>query len=57
MAKIIDKQNKDLLQAWEEYKGLEVYTNSRLALNLGIQQPPIEYVQNYVDNDIRVKVI
>jgi hypothetical protein len=57
MAKLIKLQNEGLTQAWNDNKGTEVYTNLRLALNLGIDSPPIEYNQNYMDNDIRVKII
>lgn len=57
MANLIDRQNKDLLKAWDDYKGIEVLSNIRLCMVLGIDNPPIEYNQNYVENDIRVKVI
>jgi hypothetical protein len=57
MANVIDRQNKDLLKAWDDYKGIEVLSNIRLCMVLGISNPPIEYNQNYVENDIRVKVI
>ena len=57
MAQIIKRQNEGLLKAWNNYDGTEVYTNLRLALRLGIDSPPIEYNQNYTDNDIKVKVI
>ena len=57
MAQIIKRQNEGLLKAWNNYDGTEVYSNLRLALRLGIDSPPIEYNQNYTDNDIKVKVI
>ena len=57
MSKIIDKQNEGILSATDKYKGTQVYTNLRLALRLGIDAPPIEYSQNYQDNDIKVTVI
>ena len=57
MAKIIDKQNYELIDATFKYKSYRVYTNTRLAMILGIQQPPDEYKQSYLDNDINVSVI
>jgi len=57
MAGIIKKQNAGIEAAWDNYKGTEVYTNLRLALNLGIASPPAEYNQMYQNNDIKVKVI
>jgi hypothetical protein len=57
MARIIQQQNAGINAAWHSYKGTEVYTNLRLALNLGLQSPPAPYIQQYQDNDIRVKVI
>jgi hypothetical protein len=57
MAGIIRLQNAGIDVAWHSYKGTEVYTNLRLALNLGLQSPPAQYIQQYQDNDIRVKVI
>ena len=57
MAGIIKQQNAGILKAWNDYKGTEVYTNLRLALNLGLDSPPAEYNQSYQDSDIKVKVI
>lgn len=57
MSKIIDRQNQGIGQAWGQLNPTSVYTNNRLALLLGIQQPPAEYIQNYVENDIEVSVI
>jgi hypothetical protein len=57
MAGIIQQQNAGIDAAWHSYKGTEVNTNLRLALNLGLQSPPELYIQQYQDNDIRVKVI
>lgn len=57
MASIIEKQNKGILDVWNSTPGTEVYTNYRLALRLGISAPPEQYVQNYQENDIKVKVI
>ena len=57
MAKIIEAQNADILSAWDRYAGSESYTSTALALRIGIEQPPKEYVQYYQNNDIKVKVI
>ena len=57
MAKIIDRQNAGIISATNSLNPIQVYTNSRLALLLGIEQPPIEYHQSYVDSDVTVKVI
>jgi hypothetical protein len=57
MASIITQQNKGLVQAWHNYPGLEPQTNRLLASFLKIEWPPIEYIQNYSTNDIKVKVI
>lgn len=57
MVKIIDKQNYELSETTVKYKSYKVYTNNRLAMILGIQQPPDEYRQSYLDNDINVSVI
>lgn len=57
MSKIIDKQNEGILHAMDTMKPHQVYNNSRLALLLGIEQPPKEYHQSYVEQDITVKVL
>lgn len=57
MAKIIDKQNNDLVDASYRHKATRVYNNTRLSLILEIQQPPDEYRQSYIENDIEVTVI
>lgn len=57
MAKIIDKQNNDLVDALYRHKATRVYNNTRLSLILEIQQPPDEYRQSYIENDIEVTVI
>jgi hypothetical protein len=57
MATIIKRQNQGITKAWDDFEGTEVYTNLRLALRLGIQSPPDEYRQNYIDNDVKVKVL
>ena len=57
MAKIIDKQNSELEEASYRSKATKVYNNTRLAMILGIDQPPEEYRQSYIENDIEVSVI
>jgi hypothetical protein len=57
MAKIIDKQNYELEDCTFRHKAHRVYNNNRLSMILGIQQPPEEYRQSYIDNDITVSVI
>ena len=56
MAKHIDKQNENIMQAWAT-PGLEVASNLALCDKIGIAHPPKEYVQNYSLDDILVKVI
>lgn len=57
MAKIIKRQNHGLLQAWLTYDGVDAQTNRLLANVLNIECPPLEYLQDYSLNDIKVKVI
>ena len=57
MSKIIDKQNKGIMWANDTLKPHRVYNNSRLALLLGIKQPPDDYRQSYIENDIGVTVL
>lgn len=57
MALEIDRQNADILTAWDKYHGFEVDNNQELAAILKISTPPTEYQQNYPSSDIRVKVI
>lgn len=57
MAQHIDNQNRDILSAWDQYQGREVYNNLGLCIALGIKYPPDEYQQNYQQSDIKVKVI
>lgn len=56
MAKIIRRQNQDLLKAFDRL-GVSVHTNHQLADILRIGYPPAEYTQTYHTGDIRVKVI
>lgn len=57
MPKLIDRQNAGIVQAQNQLKPHRVYNNTRLAMILGIQQPPVAYTQNYMDNDIEVSVL
>lgn len=57
MSKIIDEQNKDILLACRNYEGEVLENNIELATWLGIDLPPAEYNQNYIEKDINVKVI
>ena len=57
MPKLIDRQNAGIVQAQNQLKPHHVYNNTRLAMILGIQQPPVMYTQNYMDNDIEVSVL
>jgi hypothetical protein len=57
MARIIKRQNAGIVQAFDTMKPFRVYTNARLALVLGIEQPPAEYKQNYIDSDVDVRII
>ena len=57
MSGIIQDQNRDILQAWNTFKGIDVDTNQHLSKALNITTPPVEYFQNYPANDIKVKVI
>lgn len=57
MAKIIAEQNKDILNHWGQLRTDESYTNLEVCSKLGIRNPPAEYVQNYMADDIRVKLL
>ena len=57
MAKLIKLQNAAIQEAEDRMKPHRVYNNARLALILGIKQPPAEYQQSYVENDIEVSVL
>jgi len=57
MARIIRSQNADILTAWWKYAGKTVTDNVQLARALNIELPPVEYAQDYVVSDVRVKVI
>lgn len=57
MAGIIKQQNKNILDAWWKYDGKYVVDNLQLAAALKLETPPLEYRQDYVVSDVRVKVI
>lgn len=57
MSKIIDRQNKGIMQANDTMKPFRVYNNARLAMILGIKQPPEEFKQSYIEHDIEVSVL
>jgi len=57
MARIIQRQNKDILKAWWKYTGKVVTDNVQLARALNIELPPVDYAQDYVVSDVRVMVI
>ena len=57
MAKIIQRQNAGLLDAWHSRDGREPGTNRELARLLNIEAPPLNYAQDYATNDIKVKLI
>lgn len=57
MSKIINHQNKDILNAWFKYTGKRAYSNTALCDLLGIHHPPKEYFQNYSTSDVNVVVL
>jgi hypothetical protein len=57
MAKLIKRQNAAILEATDRMKPFRAYNNSRLATILGIEQPPENYRQSYIENDIEVSVL
>lgn len=57
MAQLIKRQNAAIQDATDRMKPHRVYNNARLALILGIDQPPEQYKQSYIDNDIEVSVL
>jgi hypothetical protein len=56
MATIIKQQNKGILDAWWKYDGKYVTDNKELSRALNIEIPVKDY-QDYVQSDVRVKVI
>lgn len=57
MAKHIDRQNSGIQFAVQKYNPVKVATNAELATQLGLEQPPAEYKQDYAQNDIQVFVM
>lgn len=57
MSKIVDDQNRDIVNAWKRYGGISPRDNTDLADILKINRPPEEYQQDYNLKDIGVKVI
>ena len=57
MGKIVNHQNKDILDAWDKYEGVEPQSNRQLAEALNIERPPEPYNQNYAIKNVRVKVL
>jgi hypothetical protein len=57
MANIISEQNKGIVSATMKYSGKTPLNNTMLCNMLNIEQPPVEYQQNYGATDVRVTVI
>ena len=57
MSKIVDDQNRDIVNAWKRYGGISPKDNTDLADILKINRPPEEYQQDYNLKDIGIKVI
>jgi hypothetical protein len=57
MGKLIEQQNKGIQDAWHKYHGHELENNRDLAKALQLEPPPLNHVQNYPVNDIKVKII
>ena len=57
MSKIVNDQNRDILNAWDRHACKEVYNNVQLAEQLNIIIPPEEYSQYYQQKDVKVKVL
>ena len=57
MANIIKEQNSGIVAATMKYPGKTPLNNTMLCGILNIQQPPVEYQQNYGSSDVRVTVI
>ena len=57
MSKIIEKQNQGIGEVIKKYPVQIVDNNRSLASILKLDLPPEEYKQNYLENDIEVKVI
>lgn len=57
MAKIIDQQNAGICDALTQHPSHSIIDNRNLAIHLGIEQPPLEYYQDYQKADVNVRVI
>ena len=57
MAICIRRENEGNRKAAREHPNIIVETNLQLARLLNIELPPVEYYQDYVESDIKVKVI
>lgn len=57
MSKIIDKQNANILNAWDHYDGIIPRNNREVMELLGIEPAPLIYVQDYAVSDMKVKII
>lgn len=57
MSKIIDKQNANILNAWDHYDGIIPRNNREVMELLGIEPAPLIYAQDYAVSDMRVKII
>jgi hypothetical protein len=57
MAHCIDRQNMDILSAWNKYNGHSPANNQELSCILGIEPPQEQFQQDYTKQDIVIKVI
>jgi hypothetical protein len=57
MSKIIEAQNIGIVNGTLNYTGKTPLNNTMLCDMLNIEQPPVEYQQNYGESDVRVTVI
>jgi hypothetical protein len=57
MANIIKEQNAGIVSATMKYSNKNALNNTMLCNMLNIEQPPVEYQQNYGASDVRVTVI
>jgi len=57
MANIIKEQNEGIVSATMKYSNKNALNNVMLCNMLNIEQPPVEYQQNYGASDVRVTVI
>ena len=57
MANIIKEQNAGIVKATMKYSTKNALNNTMLCNMLNIEQPPVEYQQNYGASDVRVTVI